>query len=548
MEIMRRGRIIMERRALPHSLSSSIGVDSSSHPPRRPIRRGSPAALPSLLSPPTRPWTARASRSATPSRPGVAPRPRPATPVHPRAPTRPRAPRTVQPASSTPLSPVSAPRSTYIPSRGLGERVMGLGVGTSNVSFTNSASRDAYQAARQARTANDRLNQNVSSPSRRRARSPSDDSDSDDQPLCQRRRRLVPRVIPDSSPSSIPSPPRAADFTPSHQVIPPPIPSHADDLPIPSSNQTVPPLAQPFRTQHTQGDEAGPSTRPSTVPPAEPLQGPSSAPSGATAEPSATPGSAVGPSGPPPLTYQDYCTTFPSEAQLWSQTDVPTSSLKMKGRLATLWEENTSGIFQACAESLIMNHSFHATHHQNKMLQDHVAELELQLNDPAQASHALRAEIKSLTSFRASKSDGPISSKVTCCQGLGAGSRSKLKSQEVRLTFQETQLASQATELATARSELAQARATTEGVSTALALYREGENDRCLQHRAEYLRSPEFCAQVGHRFSTSAIYGAGGALRQLHEQDYLRSIPPPEFLDHDRIIKEIPDEIFAPFD
>ncbi|XP_042444126.1 myosin-11-like [Zingiber officinale] len=100
--------------------------------------------------------------------------------------------------------------------------------------------------------------------------------------------------------------------------------------------------------------------------------------------------------------------------KLWSQTDVPTSSLKIKGRLATLWEESLRHMdslpppaqmdqfaklyIKACAESLIMNYSFHATHHQNKMLGDHVAELELQLNNPAQASHALRAEIKSLTS------------------------------------------------------------------------------------------------------------------------------------------------------
>ena len=109
-------------------------------------------------------------------------------------------------------------------------------------------------------------------------------------------------------------------------------------------------------------------------------------------------------------------------------------------------------------------------------------------------------------------------------------------------------MTSQATELATAWNELAQARATTEGVSTALTIYKDGENNHCIQNRALYLRSPEFCAQVGHRFSTSAIYGAGGALRQPYEQDYLKSLPPPEFLDHDRILKEIPDEIFAPFE
>ncbi|XP_042465842.1 predicted GPI-anchored protein 58 [Zingiber officinale] len=179
MEIMRRGRIILERRALPHSFSPSIGRASSSHPPRRPHRQGSHAALPSLLVPPTRPRTARAPRSAAPSRPRVVSRPRPATPVRPRAPTCPQAPRAARPAPSTPLPPVSAPRSTYIPDRGLGERLTGLSGGTGNIPFTSSASRDAYQAARRARAANDHLSQNVSSPSRRRARSPSDDSDSD---------------------------------------------------------------------------------------------------------------------------------------------------------------------------------------------------------------------------------------------------------------------------------------------------------------------------------------------------------------------------------
>ncbi|XP_042416043.1 SH3 domain-containing protein C23A1.17-like [Zingiber officinale] len=393
------------------------------------------------------------------------------------------------------------------------------------------------------------------------ARSPSDDSDSDDQPLSQRRRRRAPRVIPDSSPSSLPSPPHATDFTPSHQVTPPPIPSHVDGPPILSSNQAEPPLAQPFSAQHAQGDEVGPSTRPSVTPPppAEPSQGPSSAPSGATAEPSATPGSAAGPSGPPPLTtepsatpssaagpsgpppltYQDYCTTFPSEAQLWSQTDVPTNSLKMK---------DTSGIFQA-------SHALRAeikslTTRKNSLevslaLTEHELEELQEKQSQADNVHQQSMNQQALEHQRVMDQ---LVQKLRAAETLMHDQDQKLKSQEVLLKSRETQLTSQATKLTTARNELAQAMATTEGVSTALALYREGESDRCLRHRAEYLRSPEFCAQVGHRFSTSAIYGTGGALRQLHEQDYLRSIPPPEFLDHDRIIKEIPDEIFAPFD
>ncbi|XP_042454682.1 uncharacterized protein LOC122038803 [Zingiber officinale] len=52
---------------------------------------------------------------------------------------------------------------------------------------------------------------------------------------------------------------------------------------------------------------------------------------------------------------------------------------------------------KACAESPIINQSLHTTHYQNKVLRDKVTELELQLNDLAQASYALRAEIKDLT-------------------------------------------------------------------------------------------------------------------------------------------------------
>ncbi|XP_042467253.1 formin-1-like [Zingiber officinale] len=480
---------------------------------------------------------------------------------------------------------------------------MGLGGRTGNVSFASPAFREASQAARRARSTNDRLSQVAPTPSRCRARSSSDDSDSDDQPLSQRCRRRAPRPMSNSGPSSIPSPPpNAAASPPSSHVTPPPIPSHVTDPPTSSNNQAEPPLAQPSTSQHAQGDEAGPSEQPSTIPPVVPPQGPSSAPSDATTEPPIPPGSSAGPSGPPPFTYHNYGTTLPSEEQLWSQTDVPTSSLKIKGRLSTLWEESLQNMnslpspaqmdqfvelyIKAYAESLIVNHSFHDTHYQNKMLRDHVAELELQLNDPTQASHALRAEIKDLTKNKNSlelslarnnhelrdlqekqsqadivhqqsmnqqalehqRTMDQLAQKLRATETLVQDQDKKLKSQEVLLKSQETQLTSQATELATARSELAQARATTDGVSTVLTINREGENDRCLQNRALYLRSPEFCEQVGQRFSTSIIYGAGGALQKLHEQDYLKSLPPPEFLDHDRILKEIPNEIFAPFE
>ncbi|XP_042437209.1 putative uncharacterized protein DDB_G0290521 [Zingiber officinale] len=294
---------------------------------------------------------------------------------------------------------------------------MGLGGGTGNVPFASSASRDAYQAAHRACAANDRLSRNVSSPSRRRARSPSEDSDSDDQSLSQRRRRRAPRTMPDSGPSSIPSPPHAAVFTPSPQVTPPPIPSHAVDPPTSSSNQAEPPLAHPSTSQHPHGyatskhahdDEAGPSERPSTVSTVVPPQGPSSAPSSTTTEPSAPPGSAAGPSGPPPLIYQNYCITLLSEEQLWSQTDVPTSSLKIKGRLATIWEESLRYMDSLPPPTQMDRFAeLYIKILLNKMLRDRVAELELQLNDPAQASHALRAEIKTLTSRKNSLEVSP---------------------------------------------------------------------------------------------------------------------------------------------
>ncbi|XP_042425923.1 proline-rich receptor-like protein kinase PERK8 [Zingiber officinale] len=214
---------------------------------------------------------------------------------------------------------------------------MGLGGGSGNVSFANPAFREASQAARRARSTNDRLSKDAPSPSKRRARSPSDDSDSDGQPLAQRRRCRALRPASDSGPSSIPSPPPAVAASPPPPIVTPPsILSHVNDPPIPSNIQVEPPLAQASASQQPQGGEAGPSKRPSVTPPAAPPQGPSSAPSGSTAEPCAPPGSAAGHSEPSPLTYHCYCTTIPFEERLWSRTDVPTSSLKIKGHLATL--------------------------------------------------------------------------------------------------------------------------------------------------------------------------------------------------------------------
>ncbi|XP_042415328.1 uncharacterized protein LOC122004518 [Zingiber officinale] len=548
MEIMRRGRVFLQRRALPHSSSTSIGGAFSANPPPRLARRGSPAARPTLLAHPTRPRTTRPPRPATPARLRAARPPRPATPTRPEAPTRPRAPRTAQPTPPTPLLSVSPPRATYILGRGLGERLMGLGGRTGNVPLASPSFREASQAACRARATNEHLSQNAPTPSRRRARSSSDDSNSDDQPLSQRRRRQAPRPMPDSGPSSIPSPPpNAAVSPPSPHVTPPPIPSHVTDPPTSSNNQAEPPLAHPSTSQHAQDDEAGPSERPYTL--QHDLQ----------------------------LSRLQYLLRSllqllrvqpPSLQLLRAYLRVPQDLLRFfiiiivlpsllrsnyglkqmfppapqdkrssghfMGRKPATYEflafpgsdgpirravyQDTFCMFQACAESLIVNHFFHATHYQNKMLRDQVAKLELQLNDPVQASHALRVEIKDLTKKKnslelslaltnhelrdlqekQSQADNlhqqimnqqaiehqrvmdQLAQKLRAAETLVQDQDQKLKSQEALLKSQEAQLTSQATLLSTARSELAQVRATTEGVSAALTIYREGENNSCL--------------------------------------------------------------------
>ncbi|XP_042380056.1 serine/arginine repetitive matrix protein 1-like [Zingiber officinale] len=521
---MRRGRVILERRSLLYSSSTSIGAASPANP--RPLlpRRVSSTVRPASFARPTRPRSAPSSRTV--------------------APIRPRAPPTAQPFTPTPLQSIDPFRPTSSPGRGRGRR-------SANVPYVSPAFREASQAARQARSVNDRSGQDAPSSSRRRVRLSSEDFDSDDQPLAQRLRRRAPDPSQDSSPSAVPPPPPPV-------TTPTPAPGQADASPAPPEVQVEPPLAQPSTSQQHQSTEAGPSHRssPATSPP-EPSQVPPAAPSG----------SAAGPSQPPLPVPLYYCTTAPSEADLQSRQDVPTSSLTMKGRLATLWEE----------KSLMINQSFQVVHHQNKMLQDMITELELQLKDPAQASHALRAEIKDLTkkknhlevslahtnhklkglqeeksqvdtvhqqridqqTLEHQRAIDQLTQKLCAAETLAQEQDKKLKSQAAHLK-------SQAAALLAAQIELAQARATTEGVSTALTIYKEGENNRYKQSRDLYLRSPEFYTQAGQRFSTSVIYGAAGALRQLYEQGYLKSAP-TEFLDHDRILKEIPDKIFAPF-
>ncbi|XP_042387390.1 putative protein TPRXL [Zingiber officinale] len=280
MEIMRQGRVILERRSLPHSTSTKVEINASTIPrPSRPPRASSTSQPASSVHP-------RASSIS-----------RPASYAHPRA------------------SPTSQPTSG--PGRGHGQR-------STNVTYASPAFREASQAARRARSETDRLSRDTPSSSRRQTRSPSDDSDSDDRPLAYKSRRRTTKPNQASGPSSAPHPsPPVATTTP--------IPSPSEAPPDPPVVPGGPPLAQPSISQRHRSIKAGPSHRlsPATSPP-EPSSAPPSAPSSSAAEPSQ----------PPPPAYH-YCrTTTPSEVELRSKQDVPISTLTMKSHLATLWVES----------------------------------------------------------------------------------------------------------------------------------------------------------------------------------------------------------------
>ncbi|XP_042415145.1 vegetative cell wall protein gp1-like [Zingiber officinale] len=435
-----------------------------------------------------------AARSTSFARPRPLSSSRPGAPIHPRpvATVHPQAAPTARPSAST--QSTNPPRPTYSPGRGRGRR-------SANVTYASPAFREASQAAQRARSLNNRSSRDAPSSARRRFRLPSEDSDSDDQPLAQRLRRRAPDPSQDSGTSAVPPPPPPVTTST-------PAPIQADASPAMAEVQVEPPLAQPSTSQQPQSTEAGSSHRPSPA---------TSSPDPSPVPPSAPSGSAAGPSQPPPPPVPlSYRTTAPSEAELQSRQDVPTSSLTMKGHLATLWEESMhhmellSPPAQMDRFSELYIKSFHAVHHQNKVLRDMVTELELQLKDPAQASHALRAEIKDLTKrktylevslaranhklkgLREEKSQvdvvhqqnmdqqalehqraiDQLTQKLHAAETLAQEQDKKLKSQAAQLT-------SQGVELLATRTEFAQARATAEGVSTALIVYKEGENDRC---------------------------------------------------------------------
>ncbi|XP_042456252.1 MAP7 domain-containing protein 1-like [Zingiber officinale] len=162
----------------------------------------------------------------------------------------------------------------------------------------------------------------------------SDDSDLDNQPLLHRRRRRL------ASPNPYRGRPAAFRFAPT-----------AAEGDSPDDNQNPVPT--------------------------EPVPEP----------PPAPPGADAGPSQPSFSARHCYRTTIPSEAALARRPDASTSLLMMKGCLGSLWAESMDQMGDAPPLAQM----------DRKELQERVSELELQLNDPTQASYALRAEIQALT-------------------------------------------------------------------------------------------------------------------------------------------------------
>ncbi|XP_042415387.1 carbohydrate-responsive element-binding protein-like [Zingiber officinale] len=406
MEIMRQGRVILDKRPLPYSTSTSVSMASNANPrprlPRRATSNVRPASFAHLVRP----------RAAHTTRPAATARPRVACPPQPAAPVRPQASTPAQSFTPTLLQSIPSP-TTYVPGRGLGQRA--------NVHYASPAFREASQAARQARSVNDRSGQDAPTSSRRRVRLPSEDSDSDDQPLTQRLHRRALDAMPDSGPSTVPpSPPTATPTS---------VPSQAEAPPAPPNIQVEPPLAQPSTSQQRQSNEVGPSDLPSLVtPPPEPPQ------------------------------------------------DVPTSSLKIKGRLATLWEES---LRQMDSLPPAQMEKFSELYIKIEGLQEERSQ--------AEVVHQQHMDQQSLEHQRAIDQ---LTQKLRAAEALAQEQDQKLKSQATQLTSQEV-------ELLAARTELAQARATAEGVSTTLTIYKVGEDDRCRRSHDLYLRSPEFCTQAG---------------------------------------------------
>ncbi|XP_042441416.1 MAP7 domain-containing protein 1-like [Zingiber officinale] len=190
-------------------------------------------------------------------------------------------------------------------------------------------------------------------------------------------------------------------------------------------------------------------------------------------QPPAPPGADAGPSQSSSFARHRYRTTIPSEAAIARQPDAPTSLLMMKGCLGSLWAESMDQM--GGAPPLVQMDS--------KELRERVSELELQLNDPAQASYALRAEIQALTNQtdRQKRSLIQVKDELQAMReertASEAGYQQQLahQAQEIRskdtllqergerLEVQAAQLETQAAELRALKAELSQSRAALSG-------------------------------------------------------------------------------------
>ncbi|XP_042472216.1 putative uncharacterized protein DDB_G0290521 [Zingiber officinale] len=189
------------------------------------------------------PRASSTSRSASSTHPRTSPASQPTASVHPRAsptsqPTafvHPRTSPTSRPTASVHIQSADPSRPTSSLGHDRGRR-------SANVTYASLAFREASQTAHRACSTNDHSSWGTLSSSRRRARLPFEDSDSDDRPLVHRLRRRAPNPSQDSGPSAVPHPsPRVATTTP--------IPSQADAPPNPPKVPTEPPLAQPSTLQ-----------------------------------------------------------------------------------------------------------------------------------------------------------------------------------------------------------------------------------------------------------------------------------------------------------
>ncbi|XP_042472331.1 defective chorion-1 protein-like [Zingiber officinale] len=206
-------------------------------------------------------------------------------------------------------------------------------------------------------------------------------------------------------------------------------------------------------------------------------------------QPPAPPGADAGPSQSSSSARHHYRTTIPSKATLARRPDAPTSLLMMKGCLGSLWAESMDQI--SGAPPLVQ--------------MDRFSKSWAKVKDELRAMREERTASEVGYQQQLAHQAQEIQSRDTLLQERGE-----------RLEVQAAQLETQVAELRALKAELSQSRAALSGVSTALAVYQEGEEDRCLRSRMSYLTSSEFLSQAGARFSATIPCTAAGVIRQLH--------------------------------